>query len=99
MVSSNISRSTGSFVSYLRKFTQDNQNLTSHWKKTNEVPSGWANVDGRRGLGKKTVNFFYEKLKRSGTQFTPGSKRQQELQESASRYLNKSTANNKIAAE
>ena len=98
-VSSNISRSTGSFVSYLRKFTQDNQNLTSHWKKTSEIPSGWANVDGRRGFGKKAVSFFYEKLKRSGTEFTPGSRRQQELQESASRYLNKGTTEFKIAAE
>ena len=99
MVSSNISRSTGSFVSYLRKFTQDNQNLTSQWKKTNEVPSGWANVDGRRGLGKKAVGFFYERLKSIGTEFTPGSQRQKELQKSASRYLNKASPETKLAAE
>ena len=99
MVSSNISRSTGSFVSYLRKFTQDNQNLTSHWKKTNQVPSGWANVDGKRGIGKKAVGFFYERLKSIGTEFTPGSQRQKELQKSASRYLNQAATENKMAAE
>ncbi len=33
------------------------------------------------------------------TEFTPGSRRQQELQESASRYLNKGTTEFKIAAE
>ena len=41
------------------------QNLTSHWKKTNQVPSGWANVDGKRGIGKEAVGFSMSGLRAS----------------------------------
>lgn len=87
MISSTLSRGTGSFVSYLRGFTQRSRNLTPKWAAKSEVPSGWANVDGRRTVLEKTVGFFYERIKRAGTEFAPGSARQLELQASASSYL------------
>ncbi len=87
IVSSTISRSTGSFMSYLRNFTQRSRNLTTHWKQTGHVPSGWANVDGQRSFADQTVGYFYDKLKTLGTEFSPGSSRQLELQKSARRFL------------
>ena len=39
MVSSTLSRGTGSFISYLRKFTQRSRNMTDRWKGTGDVPS------------------------------------------------------------
>ncbi|MEM9223136.1 MAG: hydrogenase expression protein HypE [Pseudomonadota bacterium] len=87
MVSSNASRTTGTMISYLRRFTQSSRNLTPKWKVTSEVPSGWANVSGERNLMQKTVGTFYEYLKRRGTEFAPGSSRQKELQKSARRFL------------
>ena len=87
MISSTLSRGTGSFVSYLRGFTQRSRNLTTKWAATSEVPSGWAHVDGRRTVLEKTVGFFYERIKRAGTEFAPGSARQKQLQASASSYL------------
>jgi len=89
LVSSTISRQTGSFVSYLRKFTQRKGNRTERWQEDGKVPSGWASVDGFTPAADKFVGFFYDKLKRMGTEFTPGSARQKELQKSASHYLAK----------
>ena len=89
LVSSTISRGTGSFISYLRNFTQRSRNLTDRWKETGNVPSGWANVDGKGGKLDGAVSFFYEKIKSQGTEFTPGSERQKALQQSASNYLNR----------
>lgn len=99
MVSSTISRNTGSFVSYLRKFTQRSCNMSTRWKEDDHVPSGWANVDGGRGPVDRMVGFFYEKIKGMGTEFTPGSFRQKELQKSASRYLAKGPSQDGVAAE
>jgi hydrogenase small subunit len=98
-ISTSVSRSTGSFMSYLRHFTQRSRNMTSRWKADKDVPSGWANVRGRSGAVEGTMGFFYERMKRMGTEFAPGSKRQKALQKSASRYLEKGPAQNKIAAE
>ena len=92
MLSANISRTTGGFISYLRKFTNRSRNLTPKWKQSGEVPSGWAKVNGRSSVGDKTVGFFYERLKRMGTEFVPGSSRQKALQASASTYLNSKPA-------
>jgi hydrogenase small subunit len=92
MVSSTLSRGTGSFISYLRKFTQRSRNMTSRWKEDGDVPSGWANVNGDVGTLDRTVSYFYEKIKAQGTEFTPGSARQKALQQSALSYLNKSPA-------
>ena len=60
LVSSTISRQTGSFVSYLRKFTQRKGNKTTRWHKDGSVPSGWANVDGSTPATVKVVGFFSE---------------------------------------
>ena len=89
LVSSTLSRGTGSFISYLRNFTQRSRNLTDRWKDTGNVPSGWANVEGKAGKLDGAVSFFYEKIKSQGTEFTPGSERQKALQQSASNYLNR----------
>ncbi len=86
-LSSTVSRSTGSFMSYLRRFTQRSRNVTTRWKDEGTVPSGWAHVDGKGSPVSRTVDFFYERVKRMGTQFVPGSERQTELQASARRYL------------
>jgi hydrogenase small subunit len=92
MVSSTVSRGTGTFISYLRNFTQKSRNQTARWKETGHVPSGWANVDARGTVVDRTVGFFYERLKRAGTEFAPGSSRQRALQASASSYLNSAPA-------
>ncbi len=102
MVSSTVSRGAGSFISYLRRFTQRSRNLTSRWKETGNVPSGWANVSARNKASEATVSFFYEKIKTMGTEFSPGSSRQKALQKSASRYLEQgpqTAPETKMAAE
>ena len=97
MVSSNISRGAGSFISYLRRFTQRSRNLTTRWKETGDVPSGWANVNGRPGAVDGAIGYFYEKVKAMGTEFSPGSDRQKALQKSARRFLDKKP--DRMAAE
>ena len=92
MVSSTISRGTGTFISYLRNFTQRSRNQTARWKETGHVPSGWANVDAKGTVVDRTVGFFYERLKRAGTEFAPGSARQKALQASARTYLDNAPA-------
>ena len=89
MLSTTLSRTTGSFVSYLRQFTIRSRNKTTRWQKTEHVPTGWAIVDGKPSALDQTVGFFYERIKRMGTAFAPGSRRQKELQKSAHSYLNK----------
>ncbi len=87
MLSTTFSKTTGSFISYLRKFTQDSRNRTNRWRKTENVPSGWAKVDGKPTVAAKAVGFFYERLKEMGTEFRPGSARQRDLQAPSHRYL------------
>jgi len=87
LLSTTASRTTGSFMSYLRSYTQKSRNLTSKWKETGDVPSGWAHVSGKFSPIEGTVAFFYERLKRAGTRFAPGSARQRALQASAYRYI------------
>ena len=89
LLSTSLSRTTGSFVSYLRGFTKRSRNLTPIWKQTGQVPSGWAKVDAKPTVLDRTVGFFYERMKASGTRFEPGSARQKLLQASASNYLRK----------
>jgi hydrogenase small subunit len=89
LVSSTLSRGTGGFISYLRNFTQRSRNLTTRWKETGSVPSGWATVQAKASPVDLAVSFFYERMKASGTRFEPGSPRQKELQASASDYLRK----------
>ena len=87
LVSSQTSRATGSFVSYLRRFTQSSRNLTPRWKGKDTVPTGWANVSAEPNMMQRTVGTFYEYLKRQGTEFAPGSTRQKALQEPSRAYL------------
>ena len=61
LVSSNISRVTGSIVRNLRQMTQTYQNRTAKWNKEGSVPSGWGHVE-EPGLLKKVAHFAYEKL-------------------------------------
>lgn len=89
MLSSTLSRGTGSFVSYLRQFTQRSRNMTTRWKDDQAVPSGWANVEGRASTIDRTVSFFYEKIKRMSTEFSPGSDRQKALQASSRQFLDR----------
>jgi len=92
LVSSSFSRSTGSFISYLRGFTIRSGNQTSRWKQTGSIPSGWANVRGGQSPSERFVAYFYEKIKLMGTEFSPGSTRQKDLQASARRFLDKGPA-------
>ncbi|CAN5809855.1 hypothetical protein BH23PSE1_BH23PSE1_02620 [soil metagenome] len=86
-MSSNLSRGTGGFVSYLRGFTQKSRNMTARWKAEGAVPSGWAKVRGQASPAERGVGLFYEFLKRRGTEFAPGSDRQKAYQASARRYI------------
>jgi len=97
-VSSSISKTTGGLISYLRGYTQKSRSLTPRWKTTGEVPSGWANTNGKASLTERAVGSFYEYLKNRGTQFSTGSDRQLELQKSASAYLNSAPTNSGQAA-
>ena len=87
LLSSTISRTTGTFISYLRDFTNHSRNMTARWKDQGKVPSGWAKVRGEARPLERAVGYFYDKLKAQGTRFEPGSARQKELQASASAYL------------
>jgi hydrogenase small subunit len=98
LLSTTLSRGTGSFVSYLRRFTQKSRNLTPKWQRSGNVPSGWAHVSGKFSTVENTIGYFYEHVKRTGTEFAPGSARQRELQASAHRHL-KEVGSAKAATE
>lgn len=61
VVSSSISRVTGSLIRNLRELTQSHQNLTTKWTKDKKVPSGWGHVE-QPNLLKKGMFYAYEKL-------------------------------------
>ena len=61
IVSSTLSRVTGSLISNLREMTMQYQNRTAKWNKEGEVPSGWGHVEEPSPI-KKIVHFAYEKL-------------------------------------
>ena len=88
LLSATASRTTGTFITYLRKFTQDSHNRTNRWHKTEKVPSGWANVEGTPTVAARAVDFFYQRLQQMGTEFRPGSSRQRELQAPSHHYIN-----------
>ncbi len=73
IVSSTISRVTGSLISNLREMTQEYQNRTAKWNSEGHVPSGWGHV-AEPGLLKKIAHFAYEKLQFSKSP-KPGSNR------------------------
>ncbi len=70
--SGTISRSTGTFVSTLRRLSQRQANLTDRWKKTG-VPSGWGEIAPQTPID-KIYSFFYEKVQYWGSQ-KPGSRK------------------------
>ncbi|WP_306007261.1 hypothetical protein [Aquicoccus porphyridii] len=96
-LSGTISRTTGSFVSYMREFTQKSRNRTARWKRDGQVPSGWANVDGGFNPGEKALGGLYDYLKHRGTRFRPGSARQRELQAPSHRYLQRGAKSPEVA--
>ncbi|MSU91241.1 hydrogenase expression protein HypE [Rhodobacteraceae bacterium 2CG4] len=86
-LSATLSRTTGSFVSYLRQFTQKSRNRTPNWARAQAVPSGWANVDGGSSIAERAVGGVYDYLRRRGTRFEAGSARQRALQAPSHRHL------------
>lgn len=67
-----VSRSTGTFVSTLRRLSQRSANMTERWKKTG-VPSGWGEVSPPSPVD-RAYAFFYEKLQFWGSH-KPGSRK------------------------
>jgi hydrogenase small subunit len=72
MVSSTISKVTGSLITNLREMTQKYQNRTARWNKDKHVPSGWGHVKEPSPL-EKIAHFAYEKLQFKDS-LKPGSK-------------------------
>lgn len=90
LLSTTLSRTTGSFVSYLRQYTLKSRNRTRNWKAKNTVPSGWAHVDGTSTVGEKMVGGVYEMIKRHATRFAAdGTTRQRDYQAPSHRYIDK----------
>ncbi len=79
MLSAYSSRVVGSFIRPLRRITQRKRNLTEQWSRDRSVPSGWGHVEPP-GLFARAANYFYRKLQYAGSEFTPNSTRQQQLQ-------------------
>jgi len=71
MVSSNISRVTGTVIRNLREMTMAFQNRTPKWNKEGKVPSGWGHVK-EPNLVKKVMHYTYEKMQFSDSP-KPGS--------------------------
>ncbi|MBX2817163.1 MAG: hypothetical protein KTR24_14240 [Saprospiraceae bacterium] len=61
IVSSTLSRVTGSLISNLREMTMQYQNRTTKWNKDGKVPSGWGHVAEPSPID-KIAHFAYEKL-------------------------------------
>ncbi|TMM56699.1 hydrogenase expression protein HypE [Maribacter algarum] len=72
MVSSNISRVTGTVIRNLREMSMGNLNRTTKWDKDGHVPSGWGHVK-EPNLVKKVVKYAYQKMQFSDSP-KPGSK-------------------------
>jgi hydrogenase small subunit len=65
MVSSTISRLTGSFIRPLRRISQRDRNREPRWDQTGEITSGWGAPAGV-SLVDRGVDFFYNRLRRRG---------------------------------
>jgi len=72
IVSSTLSRVTGSLISNLREMTMQYQNRTAKWNKDGAVPSGWGHVEEPNAL-KKVMHYAYEKMQFKDSP-KPGSK-------------------------
>ena len=73
MVSSNISRVTGTVIRNLREMSMNNLNRTAKWDKDGHVPSGWGHVR-EPNMIKKVVKYAYQKMQFSDSP-KPGSKK------------------------
>ena len=73
MVSSNISRVTGTVIRNLREMSMSNLNRTAKWDKDGHVPSGWGHVR-EPNMIKKGVKYAYQKMQFSDSP-KPGSKK------------------------
>ena len=73
IVSSTISRVTGSLISNLREMTMQYNNRTAKWNKAGHVPSGWGHVE-EPSVVDKIAHFAYEKLQFRNSP-KPGSKK------------------------
>jgi hydrogenase small subunit len=65
MVSSTISRMTGSFIRPLRRISQRDRNREPRWDQTGQTTSGWGAPAGV-SLVDRGVDFFYNRLRRRG---------------------------------
>ncbi|MFC4723001.1 hypothetical protein ACFO5O_11765 [Geojedonia litorea] len=61
VVSSNVSRATGSVIRNLRAMSMTFLNRTHRWNENGHVPSGWGHVEEPSPL-KKVVHYVYEKM-------------------------------------
>ena len=86
MVSAYSSRAVGSFIRPLRRITQRKRNLTEQWSRDGNIPSGWGHVEPP-GLFARAANYFYRKLQFAGSEFTPNSPRQQQLQAEGHQFI------------
>jgi len=66
MVSSTISRLTGSFIRPLRKISQRDRNREVRWDETGVVPGGWG-APTKVTLVDRGMDFFYNRLRRAGS--------------------------------
>ncbi|MDD9739508.1 hypothetical protein PVW47_06945 [Marinovum sp. SP66] len=97
LMSTTLSRTTGSFVDYLRQFTLKSRNRTRRWKRDNAVPSGWAKADGGLNPAERMVGGVYEFLKRRRTGFSAaGSHRQRAYQNPSHAYIRKSPHDHEV---
>ena len=85
-ISGGASRFVGSFIRPLRRISQRKSNLTALWSKTGRVPSGWGHVE-ETGMLMRAAHYFYRKLQYSGSAFSPGSTRQQQLQSEGHAFI------------
>ncbi len=60
-VSSNSSRTVGSFIRPLRRMTMQFNNRETRWDAEQHVPSGWGHVPSPNRV-EKTIHYFYERL-------------------------------------
>lgn len=66
MLSSTLSRLTGSFVRPLRRISQRDRNREPRWDETGQIPGAWG-APARVTLVDRTVDYFYNRLRRAGS--------------------------------
>ena len=65
MVSSTVSRMTGSFIRPLRRISQRDRNREVRWDHQGAIPSGWG-APASVTLVDRGIDFFYNRLRRRG---------------------------------